>query len=71
MIAIYNLLLYHKVPRGGKPGGGGKGYLLIRGFLVGMCRLIGSHFHNWIDYRGVEISIELLEWGVTFWDFLG
>ena len=31
-----------------------------------MCRWMGSHFHNWTDYRGVEISIELLEWGGTF-----
>ena len=69
MIAIYNLedcvtLSQSSVRRG-------KGYLLIRGFPIGMCRWIGSHFHDWIDYRGVEISIELLEWGVTFWDFLG
>ena len=27
---------------------------------------MGSHFHNWTDFRGVEISIELLEWGGTF-----
>ena len=39
--------------------------------LIGMCRWMGSHFHNWTDYRGVEISVELLEWGGTFWDFLG
>ena len=26
-----------------------------------MCRLMGSHFHDWIDYNGVAFSIELLE----------
>ena len=36
-----------------------------------MCRLMGSHFHDWIDYNGVAFSIELLEWGRTFSDFGG
>ena len=36
-----------------------------------MCRWMGSHFHDWIDYTGVAFSIELLEWGRTFLDFLG
>ena len=36
-----------------------------------MCRWMGSHFHNWIDYNGVAFSIELLEWGRTFSDFWG
>ena len=39
--------------------------------LMGMCRLMGSHFHDWIDYNGVAFSIELLEWGRTFSDFWG
>ena len=39
--------------------------------LMGMCRWMGSHFHDWIDYNGVAFSIELLEWGRTFSDFLG
>ena len=34
--------------------------------LMGMCRWMGSHFHDWIDYNGVAFSIELLEWGRTF-----
>ena len=25
--------------------------------LMGMCRWIGSHFHDWIDYNGVTLSI--------------
>ena len=28
--------------------------------LMGMCRWMGSHFHDWIDYNGVAFSIELL-----------
>ena len=30
---------------------------------------MGSHFYDWIDYNEVAFSIELLEWGPTFWDF--
>ena len=32
--------------------------------------MMGSHFHDWIDYNGVAFSIELLvkEWGRTFSD---
>ena len=39
--------------------------------LMGMCRWMGSHFHDWIDYNGVAFSKELLEWGRTFLDFWG
>jgi len=48
------------------PGGG-----LPYKRLMGMCRWMGSHFHDWIDYNGVAFSIELLEWGRTFSDFRG
>ena len=36
-----------------------------------MCPWMGSHFHDWIDYKGVAFSIELLELGLTFPDFFG
>ena len=49
-------------------GGGG---VLPYKRLMGMCRWMGSHFHDWVDYNGVALSIELLEWGRTFSDFLG
>ena len=39
--------------------------------LMGMCCLMGSHFHDWIDYNGVCIFKELLEWCRTFSDFGG
>ena len=39
--------------------------------LMGMCRWMGSHFHDWIDYNGVAFSIDLLEWGRKFSDFRG
>ena len=44
---------------------GGGGVLPYKG-LMGMCRGMGSHFHDWIDYNGVAFLIELLEWGRTF-----
>ena len=36
-----------------------------------MCRWMGSHFHNWINYCacGVALLKELLEWGCTFSGF--
>ena len=39
--------------------------------LMRMCHWIGSHFHDWIDYNGVALSIEVLESGRTFSDFWG
>ena len=54
-----------------KSRGGGGGGLLPYKRLVGMCRLMRSHFHDWIDYSGVAFSIELLERGRTFSDFWG
>ena len=36
-----------------------------------MCRWMGLHFHDWIDYNGVAFSIELLEWGRIFSGFWG
>ena len=49
------------------PGGG----VLPYKRLIGMCRWMGSHFHDWIDYNGVTFLVELLEWGRTFSGFLG
>ena len=31
-----------------------------------MCRWVGSHFHDCIDYHEVAFSIEFMEWGRTF-----
>ena len=36
-----------------------------------MCRSMESHFHNWIDYNGLALSLELLEWDRTFSRFRG
>ena len=36
-----------------------------------MCRWMGSHFYDWIDYNGVAFSIELLVWGRIFSGFRG
>ena len=56
---LYNLLPW---------GGGGE---LTYKRLMWMCRWMGSHFHDWIDYNGVAFSIELVEWSRTFSDFWG
>ena len=55
------------------------GAILVLGFsprvvlpykrLIGMCRWMGLHFHDWSDYNGVAFSIDLLEWGRKFSDF--
>ena len=50
-------------------GGGAVGTSFKR--LMGMCRWMGSHFHDWTDFHGVAFSKELLEWGHTFSDFWG
>ena len=34
-----------------------------RNRLIGMCCWMGSHFHDSIDFNGVTISTESLEWG--------
>ena len=39
--------------------------------LLGVCRWMGSHFHNWTDYNGVTFLVELLEWGHTFLGLMG
>ena len=51
---------------GTKAAGGGE---LPYKRLMGICRSMGSHFHDWIDHNGVAFSIELLEWSRTFSDF--
>ena len=33
-----------------------------------MCCWMGLHFHDWIDYNGVTVSQELLEWVSHFPD---
>ena len=47
------------------------GELLPYKRLLGMCRWMGSHFHDWTDYNGVAFLVELLEWDRTFSGFLG
>ena len=53
-----------------KVAGGGGGLLPYKR-PIGMCRGMGSDFHDWSDYNGVVFSIELLEWGRKFSDFGG
>ena len=48
----------------------GAGGVLPSKRLLGMCRWMGSHFHNWTDYNGVTFLVELLEFAHfrDFWD---
>ena len=36
-----------------------------------MCRWMGSHFHDWIDYNGVVFSIEFTRMGSHIFCFFG
>ena len=49
------------------PGGG----VLPSSRLTGMCRYMGSHFQNWINYDGATFSLDLLWWDRTFSGFGG
>ena len=33
--------------------------------------MVGSHFHNWIDYNRVTFLVELLEWGLHIFEISG
>ena len=48
-----------------------RGGILPSKRLLGMCRWMGSHFHNRPDYNGVTFLVELFEWGRKFSGFLG
>ena len=47
------------------------GWELPSNRVMGMCRWIGSHFHDWIDNNGVAFLVELLKWGRTLSGFFG
>ena len=47
----YDLMHMYSKPRGG-------GGVLPYKRLMGMCRWVGLHFHDWIDYNGIAFSIE-------------
>ena len=50
------------------PGGG---RALPSNRLMEMCRWMGSHFHDCIDYNGVAFSTELLGMGLHIFGILG
>ena len=49
VIVVLFIMLYKMVLT---PGG-----VLPSNRLMGMCRWMGSHFHDWIDYNGVAFSL--------------
>ena len=40
----------------GAGGGGRAAAVLLYKRLMGLCRWMGSHFHDWIDYNGFADS---------------
>ena len=60
-VYAFNLLFYDFFPEG----------VIPYKRLLGMCRWMGSHFHDWTDYNGVTFLVELLEWSRIFSRFLG
>ena len=38
---------------------GGGGGVLPSSRVMGMCRWMGSHFHDWIDYYGVAFFVRV------------
>ena len=52
-LQIYKLIINVPTPAIAlSPGGGIPPYKR----LMGMCRWMGSHFHDWVDYNGVALS---------------
>ena len=39
--------------------------------LMRMCRWMGSHFHDWIDYNGVAFSESFFRMGSHIFCFFG
>ena len=63
-IATVNFRL-HQLHLGGEGGG-----VLPYKRLMGMCRWMGLHFHDWSDYNGVAFSI-VTRVGSHIFRFLG
>ena len=68
-LTTYGSTSLQRPPWGQKKPGGGE--VLPYKRLIGMCRWMGSYFHDWSDYNGVAFSKDLLEWGLKFSDFWG
>ena len=50
---------------------GGGGGVLPSSRLMGMCRWMESHFHDWIDYYGVALFIRVTRMGSHIFNILG
>ena len=67
---VYEWQTKYKRPQRSNVGGVvNRGRVLPYKRLMGMCRWMGSHFHDWINYNRITFSIEVLEWGRTLSDF--
>ena len=67
ILNIKKIVVSACIPGGGWGAGGG---ILPFQRLMGMCRWIGSHFHDWIDYNGIAFSI-VTKMGSHIFGFLG
>ena len=50
---------------------GGGGGTRSSNRLMGSCRWMGSHFYDWVDYKGVAFSIEVTKMGLLIFGTLG
>ena len=66
-VILFRWIVIHPVDSAIQPGGG----VLPYKRLIGMCRWMGSHFHDWIDYNGVAFSIEFTRMASLIFGFWG
>ena len=67
-VILFRWIVIYPVDSAIQPGGGG---VLPYKRLIGMCRWMGSHFHDWIDYNGVAFSIEFTRMASHIFGFWG
>ena len=65
-VILFRWIVIYPVDSAIQPGG-----VLPYKRLIGMCRWMGSHFHDWIDYNGVAFSIEFTRMASHIFGFWG
>ena len=68
-VILFRWIVIYPVDSAIQPPGGGGALPYKR--LMGMCRWMGSHFHDWIEYNGVVFSIGFTRMGSHIFGFLG
>ena len=67
-VILFSWIVIYPVDSAIQLGGGGE---LPYKRLMGMCRWMGSHFDDWIDYSRVAFSIEFTRMGWHIFGFWG